>query len=376
MQGDMTEAMKTLDAGMAAAEMELRAASKALPVSGPASNPDGTSSTALPSLSSSLCDTKVSNATDAAIANTSSPVGDQQGSVTASTSSPVGHQQGTPKCPGLQPAGAEASSASSGADQVSTSATLHAAVTTPGTQAAADTSADLGASASNSTASQTMAASIASPPDTALAVEAPSTSSGPASVSSTPVNAKAAEQTVDHGRKSSSVVQVHVDASSSSIPPQTPAETLGASHGDSQMPLAATASCTTPAKPSQNMPTKPDALQQPFTAHVKPATPSSQSDASRQGPSTGASLEAPAGVQSTAAASGAGAVLPQQQQAAAQASVQMPGRQDPPALQPIVEGVQHETKGAAPPWQAEEGHFALMLQDFVVSALPEQAIMV
>lgn len=405
MQGDMTEAMKTLDAGMAAAELELRASSKALPVNGPASNPDGSPGIAVAN----------SLATDAAMTSKSSR-DSQQGTAVAGTSPPVVHQQNSAQAgPSSETAvqgsseaahhttrarqttaGLEAGSGISAASQgtAEASSSQHAAPETmPSTpDAAPHIPAPSQAPAMSSTALQTSGA------PSQVTVSLPSTASVPDISPSDAVSATCTHSTAEqaspdlpaalvaHDKHTSApVIQLHASASSSGGPAAL-APKLFSEIGPVDPPIAhpPIQAQQAPGMQALNAPAEQEALQQPSAnqLHSPPLLPYSATAGqdpiqATTGQEPEASSVASAAVHFSPAVSTPGHNMPQRHQATGPPAAVHPAAADACSSLsvPVLQQSQAATEQAPassqmpciPSWQAEEGHFALMLQEFVVS---------
>lgn len=377
----MTEAMKTLDAGMAAAVLEVRASSKALPVTAPACNPDGASAEVKQ-------DAPASSPSDVAIASIgrSDPVshGDSGSGRIDQAAASIGQSSDTSRSgmpeagqstgPGQNTRGALGASAMANASARNVSqgvsrGALDAAV--PGRTPTSDTS----------TSSIALQLSAADPAD-----NSPSNHAYSASDSATsPVGLRSSEQTGlasvlkkpgNDSMQAAHTVTLHVDASSSTATQQRSAHGQNAaqSRSEAQGSDATTASSligqeagqlTAMSQSSQSSdPSQPAAaiLQHPVVAGMSQA--GAASSTADQGELIVDGLSPVKAVATQAASADAG--LPDHIPTACAVAVTTAAGKTPAAMQQPLEGSPAVVVKPVPAWFAEEGHFALMLQDFTV----------
>ena len=390
----MTEAMKTLDAGMIAAELEVKASSRALPVTGPACNADGT-----PAASSA--ESAVSASSSAAVARFHASTNSGPSRVDRAADDP---------------------------SQVNSNSTAHVAepdmgssshkCTSPGQPQNADRENKGVVHASKENAVNELDPLLCQTNCTSAAVTSSSASQTPSQASTaagTSVNVLAssalltsayAAQTTDRKEPSldpapdsvkgigkvSTVVAVHADASSSNSSMQpAPAQPTAsaeppASRSDNQLrqgvahqqtvqgtssvqfsqspllPLSQPAAGQQSQQASLNVPQSPSPTQASASSQSATGSTAAQHHTLCQG--NGDSVAASARVQPGVA--GDAAVL-QPLPAATCPAGAVPASTDSAAVQQVAVLGVADVSQSTPAWFAEEGHFALMLQDFVVS---------
>lgn len=374
----MTEAMKTLDAGMSAAELEVRASSKALPVTGPACNPDGT-----PASTSA-----VSTSSNAAVASVGSDESSpKSGKDQAATTSGQSEGSSSSVVAEAGPSSAEASSSLNRADQTNgnSSSTVCMAdqsragacadAAQPGQHVVGPRPVPAGTHAAGHAADhEADKVSVASLPASSSETT-PSTA--PSSKVMTVTHPAAGPQPTMDAKKASHLVNIHASSSNAQsghnaavAPPEsqagtTPLPDLAREHRDgdgttSQSPAACLslqpAAATPPEQHSpQELPHQASAAPQVDAA----GSMTKQGDLNQQAP---ASSVAPSTVHL------APEHLPQQQAGTSSVSSHASAGKGTAGLQPSTDcspgaGLAQE----APAWFAQEGHFALMLEEFVVS---------
>lgn len=374
----MTEAMKTLDAGMIAAELEVKASSRALPVTGPACNADGT-----PAASSA--ESAVSTVSSAAVASMADPtkcgqpgvdqaaVGPCQGtsSNTAHVAEPdvdsAGRNStgaGLPQNADRGEAGVAHASQENAANELRTFLSQTNAMPVAITSSSASQTPSTGSTAAGST-------SLDVHPVSELVSSAHAAQTYRKEPSLDP-----APDGVDGIGKVSAVVAVHADASSSNSSMQTaPAQPTASAESQAsgsnnqlapvlahQQPVQGTAS-------PQFSTTRP--LSQPVAAQqAEQAYPQVQASASSQAASgSNAAQQQPLhqGTSAVLQPSPGDAAAPQQLPAATAQPGTAAADKDPAAVQQSAGSGGADVSQTRPAWFAEEGHVALMLQDFLVS---------
>ena len=373
----MTEAMKTLDAGMSAAELEVRASSKALPAMGPACNLDGTpASTSAVSTSS--------NAAVASVGDESTP---RSGKDQAATTSGQCEGSSSSVVAEAGPGSAEASSSLSRADQTNGNSSSTVCVADQSRAGACADAAEPGQhivgpgpcpagthAAGHAADHEADKVSVASLPASSLETT-PSTA--PSSEVTTVTYPAAGPQPTTDTKKSSHLVNIHASSgvaqsghTAAVAQPESQAGLTQLSNlareqkaGDGFTSQSAAAclslqpAAATPPEQhiSRDLPNQASAAPQVDAA----SSTSKQGDPNQQAP---ASSVAPATVQL------APEHLPQQQAGTSSVSSLASAGKGAAGLQPSTDcspgvGLAQE----APAWFAQEGHFALMLQEFVVS---------
>lgn len=351
-QGDMTEAMKTLDAGMAAAELEARASSKALPVTAPACGPDGTPAVA----SAEAAAPRLPNA---AIPSSSLPVQEDQ-----QLPGPSSRQQATP---------VDGPSNGSG--------DIVAAQTQQGTEL--DQNADMAHSpersrvhaslgaGQNSRAGQSPGAVQSSNIGTADTLD----NSGHAMIKSEmPAAAHASLDYFQHSPGNNSISKSHVDSLHADARSSSSSQ-AGTAHSqvrpsDVQTPDSAIQVQTDQAPAASKSSQYPSS--QPAAASLQPSLASgSLQPGVASGSADRRELEAHRTASAAALPACADSALAQHSAGLAAAAVSPTADVGAAAMQQPVKTCSGSAAAKSlPAWFAEEGHFALMLQDFVVRLSP------